>query len=105
MGLLIGDNTAARCKTIGGGIANLGVGGDRLENVLSRVGDLHLPTSLRFAVILAGTNVLERNTIPGILSNTLISIGKKFLEKNPKLHIGITNILPTCNLGASRSYV
>ena len=95
-GIIIGDSIAAglmRYKNIWKkyfySTVNLGVGGDRVENVFWRAKRLFLPKSMKYAVIQCGSNNLDDNS-PLDIANGTISIALTVKQKFPGVVIVIT---------------
>ena len=53
---------------------NLGIGGDKCENVLWRCQHINFPPSVQFAVIICGVNNIDRDD-PYDIAKSLINIG------------------------------
>ena len=71
---------------------NLGIGGDRVENVLWRAIDLPLPSFVENAVILCGTNNIPIDT-PRDIADCIISIGSIFQKKSSGIDVSVCVIL------------
>ena len=65
---------------------NLGIRGDRVENVLWRAIDLSLPSSVKNIVILCGTNNIPIYTTRDI-ADCIISIGSIFRKKSNDINV------------------
>ena len=72
---------------------NLGIGGDRVENVLWRAIDLPLPLSVKNVVILCGTNNISIDT-PCDIANSIISIGSILQTKSSGINVSICGLIP-----------
>ena len=72
---------------------NFGIGGDRTEHVLWRAKQLSLSKAIKSIVIHCGTNNINRDS-PYSIAQGIVSVGLVFMEKNPKLNIIISGILP-----------
>ena len=62
---------------------NLGISGERVENVLWRARDIPFLSSVKNVVILCGTNNINKDS-PGDIAQGLIAIGSVF---NPNIYI------------------
>ena len=75
----------------GNSFINLGISGDRVENVLWRAREIPFIPSLKNVVILCGTNNINKDS-PYDIAQGLIAIGSAFKPSNP--NIFICGILP-----------
>ena len=71
---------------------NLGIGGDRVENVLWRAMDLPLPSSVKNVVILCGTNNIPIDT-PRDIADCIISIGSIFQKKSSGIDVSVCGLI------------
>ena len=71
---------------------NLGIGGDRVENVLWRAIDLPLPSFVKNAVILCGTNNIPIDT-PRDIADCIISIGSIFQKKSSGIDVSVCGLI------------
>ena len=72
---------------------NCGIGGDRVQNVLWRVQNLSVISSLKNVVILCGTNNLFQDS-PEDIADGVIEIAETFQSKYNSINIAISSILP-----------
>ena len=72
---------------------NLGIGGDKTENVLWRVKNLSYPTSVEFVVLQVGTNNTVKDD-PKNIVHGILAIAKFFLENKADLKIIVCGLLP-----------
>ena len=72
---------------------NLGISGDRVENVLWRARDIPSLLSLKNVVILCGTNNINKDS-PYDIAQGLIVIGLVFKNQSNNPYIFICGILP-----------
>ena len=72
---------------------NLGISGDRVENVLWRARDIPSLLSLENVVILCGTSNINKNS-PCDIAQGLIAIGSVFKNQSSNPNIFICGILP-----------
>ena len=72
---------------------NLGIGEDRVENVLWRAIDLSLPSSVKNVVILCGTNNISIHT-PRDIADCIISIGSILQKKSIGINVSIFGLIP-----------
>ena len=100
--ILIGDSIIANFNQFddvfnryfkGHNTLNLGVGGDKIQNVLWRVSNLDFPPSLRYIVIQAGTNNLLHNS-PLSIADGLVNIAMVIKSKYENVKIIISSLLP-----------
>ena len=62
------------------GAINLGIGGDRTQNVLWRVENLYLPSTVEFLVIHCGTNNLC-DSQPSHIADGVLAVGAMAKKK------------------------
>ena len=79
---------------------NFGIPGDHIENVLWRLIDLTLPDTVKYVIVHAGSNNVDKNSPKDIANGILIS-GHILLEKNPNLKVILSGILPRNQIGSS----
>ena len=72
---------------------NCGIGGDKVQNVLWRVQNLPISSSLKNAVILCGTNNLLQDS-PEDIVDGIIEIGHCFKKRHHNINIFICGLLP-----------
>ena len=72
---------------------NLGIGRDRVENVLWRAIDLPLPSYVKNVVILCGTNNISIDT-PRDIAGCIISIGSILQKKSSGINVSICGLIP-----------
>ena len=72
---------------------NLGIGGDRIENVLWRINDIVLPKSIRSVVIHCSTNNIESNSSNEI-SVGVVTIARSISHRYPNTEIIVSGLLP-----------
>ena len=72
---------------------NLGIGGDRVENVLLQAIDLPLPSSVKYVVILCGSNNISIDT-PRDIAACIISIGSILQKKSSDINVSIYGLIP-----------
>ena len=72
---------------------NLGIGGDRVENILWQVINLPLPSSVKNVVILCGTNNVSIDT-PRDIADYIISIGSILQKKSSGINVSICGLIP-----------
>ena len=72
---------------------NLGIGRDRVENVLWRAIDLPLPSSVKNVVILCGTSNTPINT-PRDIADCIISIASIFQKKSSGINVSVCGLIP-----------
>ena len=82
------DKVPGTLKTL-----NCGIGGDRFQNVLWRVQNLPVISSLKNLVILCGTNNLFQDS-PEDIADGVIEIAETFQSKYNSVNIAIGGILP-----------
>ena len=71
---------------------NLGIGGDRVENVLWRINDIVLPKSIRSVVVHCGTNNIDNNGSNEI-SVGVVTIARSISDRYPNIEIIISGLL------------
>ena len=72
---------------------NFGIGGDRVENVLWWTKNLWIPSSLKNAVVLCGTNNLFTDS-PVDIADCIVKIGSCLREKSSSVNIFICGLIP-----------
>ena len=72
---------------------NLGIGGDRVENVLWQAINLPLPLSMKNVVILCRTNNISIHT-PRDIADCIISIGCILQNKSSGINVSICGLIP-----------
>ena len=72
---------------------NLGIGGDRIENVLWRINDIVLPKSIRSVVIHCGTNNIYISSSDEI-SVGVVTIARSIFHRYPNIEIIVSGLLP-----------
>ena len=72
---------------------NLGIGGDRIENVLWRINDKVLPKSIRSVVIHCGTNNINTSSSDEI-SVGVVTIARSISHRYPNIEIIVSGLLP-----------
>ena len=72
---------------------NLGIGGDRIENVLWRINDIGLRKSVRSVVILCGTNNIDTSSSDEI-SVGVVTIARSIFHRYPNIEIIVSGLLP-----------
>ena len=72
---------------------NLGIGGDRVENVLWRARDISLPHTTLFVIIHCGTNNVDQSQ-PEDIAVGVMKIAETFMKNHPKITTIITGMLP-----------
>ena len=72
---------------------NLGIGGDRVENVLWKAINLPLPSSVKNVVILCGTNNVSIDT-PRDIADCIISLGSILQKKSSGINVSIYGLIP-----------
>ena len=75
---MIGDSIANRLDGFLANSLNLGIGGDRVEDVRWRSEELSLNESVRTIVLVAGTNNLDQNS-PTTIADELKGICEEYL--------------------------
>ena len=83
------------------GAINLGIGGDRTQNLLWRVEDLrHLPSTVEFLVIHCGTNNLC-DSLPSNIADGVLAVGAMARKNNTMVKILIMGLLH-CDLNNNK---
>ena len=72
---------------------NLGIGGDRIENVLWRINDIVLPKSIRSVVIHCRTNNINTSSSDEI-SVGVVTITSFIFHRYPNIEIIVSGLLP-----------
>ena len=72
---------------------NLGISGDRVENVLWRALDISLPHTTLFVIIHCGTNNVNQS-LPEDIAVGVMKIAEFFMKNHPKITNIITGMLP-----------
>ena len=72
---------------------NLGIRGDRVENVLWRVISLPLPSSVRNVVVQCGTNNISTDS-PRDIADCIVDVGTIFWRKSNTVNIIICGLIP-----------
>ena len=72
---------------------NCGIGGDRTQHLLWRIQQMDVPSNATFAVIHCGTNNIDHDPEQQI-ANGVMLCGATLLEKQPRLKIIVTALLP-----------
>ena len=80
---------------------NLGIGGDRIENVLWRMNDIVLPKSVRSVVIHCGTNNIDTSSSDEI-SVGVVTIARSIFHRYPNIKIIVSGLLPRNIYGSTR---
>ena len=99
--IIIGDSIVAGLtrytniwnNLFGNSFINLGISGDRVENVLWRDREIPFIPSLENVVILCGTNNINKDS-PHDIAQGLIAIGSAFKNQPSNPNIFISGILP-----------
>ena len=65
---------------------NLGIGGDKAENLLWRINNGGLPANIKKAFISIGTNNIYKSSVASIV-NTIIKIGEKIQNLGSDIYI------------------
>ena len=73
--------------------SNLGIGGDRLKNVLWQAIHSPLPSSVKNVVILCGTNNIPFDT-PCDIADCTVSIGSIFQKKSSGIDVSVCGLIP-----------
>ena len=81
-------NVFLRYKTI-----NLGIGGDRVENVLWRINDIVLPKSVRSVVMSCGTNNIDTSNSDEI-DLGVVTIARSISHHYPNIEVTVGGLLP-----------
>ena len=103
--IIIGDSIVAGLtrytnvwnNLFGNRFINLGISGDRVENVLWRARDIPFLPSLKNVVILCGTNNINKDS-PYDIAQGLTAIGSVFKNQSNNPNIFICGLLPAMNL-------
>ena len=80
---------------------NCGIGGDRAQNVLWRVGNLRLPTTVSVGIIAVGINdIMIKDSQPFAfgareIADNVISCARELKVRHPWMSIILSAILPT----------
>ena len=74
---------------------NCGIGGDKVQNVLWRVLNLSISSSLKNAVILCGTNNLQQDSLENIVDG-IIEIGYCFKRRHHHINIFYMHLYKSC---------
>ena len=74
---------------------NIGIRGDKMQNVLWQVQNLLISSSLKNVVILCGTNNLQQDSPEDI---GIIEIGHCFKKRHHHINIFICSLLPVMNV-------
>ena len=72
---------------------NLGIGGDRIENVLWRINDVVLPKSIRSVLMHCGTNNINTSSTDEI-SVGVVTIARSIFHCYPNIEIIVSGLLP-----------
>ena len=72
---------------------NLGNGGDRVKNVLWRVINLPLASSVKNVVVLCRTNNIPTDT-PRDIADCIISIASIFQKKSSGINVSFYGLIP-----------
>ena len=72
---------------------NVGISGDRAEQVLYRVQNGEIVRNLETVVIHVGTNNIDRNK-PKDIANCILLIAKEFLQAKSNVDVIVTGLLP-----------
>ena len=99
--IIIGDSIVAGLtrytniwnNLFGNSFINLGISGDRVENVLWRAREIPFIPSLKNVVILCGTNNINKDS-PYDIAQGLIAIGSVFKNQSSNPNIFICGLLP-----------
>ena len=70
----------------------MGIGGDRIENILRQAIDLPLLSSVKNVVILCGTNNIPIDT-PRDIADCIISIGSIFQKKSSGIVVNVCGLI------------
>ena len=85
---IVWRNLILQYKTV-----NLGIGGDRMQNVLWCIKDIVLPKSIRSVVIHYGTNNIDTSSSDEI-SAGVVTIARSILHRYPNIEIIVSGLLP-----------
>ena len=72
---------------------DLGILGDRVENVLLRARNLLIPPSLKNVVVLCGTNNFFTDS-PMDIADCIVNIGSCLREKSSSINVFICGLIP-----------
>ena len=72
---------------------NLGIPGDKTQNVLWRAENLQISSRVKFVVIHCGTNNIDTNA-PNAIAQGILSIALTFQEKCDQIQIFVVGLLP-----------
>ena len=72
---------------------NLGIGGDRVENILWRAISLPLPSSIRNIVVQCATNNISTDS-PRDIADCIVDVGTIFQRKSNTVNIIICGLIP-----------
>ena len=72
---------------------NLGIGEDRIENVLWRINDILSPKSIRSVFIHCGTNNIDTSSTDEI-SEGVVTIARSIFHLYPNIEIIVSGLLP-----------
>ena len=72
---------------------NLGIWGDRIENVLWRINDIVLPKFIRSVVMHCGTNNIDTSSSDKI-SVGVVTIARSIFRRYPNIEIIVSSLLP-----------
>ena len=72
---------------------NLGIGGDKSQNVLWRCNEINFPPSVKFAFILCGCNNIDYDD-PCDIADSIIQIGLSIIKQNKNCNVLISGIIP-----------
>ena len=77
------------------GTLNFGIAGDKAQNILWRVNNLHFSSNLhlKYIFILCGTINIDHNS-PHSIASTIISTGLEFQKKSDKFQVVVIPLLP-----------
>ena len=74
---------------------NLGIGGDRIENVLLRINNIGLRKSVRSVIILCGTNSIDTSSTDEISVGVVtIARCRSMSHRYPNIEIIVSGLLP-----------
>ena len=86
------------------GAINLGIGGDKVENILWRIEDTNLPPTLQYFFVYCGTNNIGSSS-PKDIADGILSIGIMAKKQQEQLKIVIGGLLPCDKEMATRSII
>ena len=75
------------------GAVNLGIGGDKVENILWRIEDMNLPPTLQYLFVHCGTNNIGSSSAKDI-ADGILSIGVMAKKQQEQFKIVIGGLLP-----------